>query len=230
MKFAAEGYPFIISSLLLSGIAAVIFLWTLRNGSSHSIIFLSAFLLGFSIILVFFMSFFFRDPERSIPGDEGVFVSPADGKVIKVKDIPDKQYTGNEAKEISIFMSPLDVHVNRAPCDGRVVSVRYAPGQFMAAYKDDASLRNEHIDMVIEHGKGRVLVRQVAGFIARRAVCRAKEGDCLRRGERYGIIKFSSRLDVYVPKDVEIKVKVGDKVKAGETVIAVAKRQRTGRN
>jgi phosphatidylserine decarboxylase len=224
MKFAPEGYPFIISSLIFSSIAAVIFLWTLRNGNSHSATFLSVFLLGFSTILVFFMGFFFRDPERPIPGDEGVFVSPADGKVIKVKDAPGKQYTGDEAKEISIFMSPLDVHVNRAPCEGRVASVRYAPGQFMAAYKDEASLRNEHIEMVIDYGKGKVLVRQVAGFVARRAVCRVREGDYLKRGERFGIIKFSSRLDVYVPKDAEIRVKVGDRVKAGETVVAVAKR------
>jgi phosphatidylserine decarboxylase len=118
-------------------------------------------------------------------------------------------------------MSPLDVHVNRAPCDGKVITVQYSPGKYMAAYKDDASLKNENIVMVLDSGEGKVLVRQVAGFVARRAVCRAKEGDVLKRGEKYGIIKFSSRLDVYLPKDAEIKVKLGDRVKAGEDVIAV---------
>jgi phosphatidylserine decarboxylase len=167
------------------------------------------------------MAFFFRDPDRVIPGGEGLLVSPADGKVIGIKDVPEKMYLNAEVKEISIFMSPLDVHVNRAPCDGKVVAVRYSPGKFMAAYKDDASVENENIVMVMDSGKGKVLVRQVAGFVARRAVCRAKEGDILERGERYGIIKFSSRLDVYLPKDAEIKVNLGDRVKAGETVIAV---------
>jgi len=171
------------------------------------------------------MAFFFRDPDRIIPEGEGLIVSPADGKVIGIKDVAEKMYLDAEVKEISIFMSPLDVHVNRAPCDGKVVVVRYFPGKFMAAYKDDASLKNEHINMIIANEKEKVLVRQVAGFVARRAVCRAKEGDILKRGERYGIIKFSSRLDVYVPKDAEIKVRLGDKVKAGETVIAVDSRQ-----
>lgn len=167
------------------------------------------------------MGFFFRDPERKIPEGKGLFVSPADGKVILIKDVYEKEYLNSDAKEVSIFMSPLDVHVNRAPCDGKVGTVKYSPGKFMAAYKDDASIKNENIVMVLDSEKGRVLVRQVAGFVARRAVCRAKVGDVLRRGERYGIIKFSSRLDVYLPKDIKIRVKLGDKVKAGETVIAV---------
>jgi len=220
MKFAPEGYPFIFSSLLFSGIAAVILLWVLRNSNSSSIISLTLFLSGLSLVLTFFMAFFFRDPDRIIPEGEGLFVSPADGKVIRIEDVAEKRYLNAEVKEISIFMSPLDVHVNRAPCDGKVVAVHYSPGKFMAAYKDDASVKNENIVMVIDSGKGKVLVRQVAGFVARRAVCRAKEGDVLKRGERYGLIKFSSRLDVYLPKDAEIKVNPGDRVKAGETVIA----------
>lgn len=225
MKFAPEGYSFIIGSLLFSGTAAFILWLVIKNGNSSVIISLTVFLLGASLMLVFLMAFFFRDPDRVIPGGEGLFVSPADGKVIRIRDVPDKQYTGAEAKEISIFMSPLDVHVNRSPCDGRVVAVRYSPGKFLAAYKDDASLRNENIVMVLENTHGKVLVRQVAGFIARRAVCRVKEGDVLKRGERYGIIKFSSRLDVYVPKSAEIMVKSGDKTTAGETIIAMETRQ-----
>jgi phosphatidylserine decarboxylase len=131
----------------------------------------------------------------------------------------EKDHLQAEAKEISIFMSPLDVHVNRAPCDGSVKNVKYSPGKFMVAYKDEASLKNENIALLLEWEEGSVLVRQVAGFVARRAVCRVKPGDILRRGQRYGIIKFSSRLDVYLPKQSKIMVKLGDKVKAGETVI-----------
>ena len=171
------------------------------------------------------MAFFFRDPERAIPEGKGFFVSPADGKVILVKDVHEKEYLNSDVKEISIFMSPLDVHINRAPCDGKVSVVKYSPGKFMAAYKDDASVKNENIVMVLDAEKDRMLVRQVAGFVARRAVCRVKAGDMLKRGERYGLIKFSSRLDVYLPKDAHIKVRPGDRVRAGETVIAVDSRQ-----
>jgi phosphatidylserine decarboxylase len=226
MKFAPEGYPFIVFSLLFSGIAAIILFWVIRNVDNTLVISLALFLLVISLVLVFFMAFFFRDPDRVVPGGEGLFVSPADGRVIGIRNVPEKKYIDTEATEISIFMSPLDVHVNRSPCDGKVVAVRYSPGKFMAAYKDDASMRNENIVMVIENETGKVLVRQVAGFVARRAVCRVKEGYILKRGERYGIIKFSSRLDVYLPKGAEIKVKIGDKTKAGETVIAVSKDSR----
>jgi phosphatidylserine decarboxylase len=221
MKFAPEGYPFIFGSLLVTGIASILLLWNWKAGSNSVTTYI---LCGISCLLVcitFFMAYFFRDPERIIPAGEGLFVSPADGKVILIKDIYEKDFLQTDAKEISIFMSPLNVHVNRAPCDGKVSAVKYSPGKFMAAYKDDASVKNENIVMVLDGDKGRVLVRQVAGFVARRAVCRAKVGDVLKRGERYGIIKFSSRLDVYLPKDAQIKVKPGDKVKAGETVIAV---------
>jgi phosphatidylserine decarboxylase len=225
MKFAPEGYPFIVFSLLFSGISAIILLWVIRKVDNTLVISLALCFIGISSALVFFMAFFFRDPDRVIPAGEGLYVSPADGKVIGIRYVPEKKYIDVEATEISIFMSPLDVHVNRSPCDGRVVAVRYSPGKFMAAYKDDASIRNENIVMVIENEKGKVLVRQVAGFVARRAVCRVKEGDMVKRGDRYGIIKFSSRLDVYLPNGSELQVKPGDKVKAGETVIAIAKRQ-----
>ncbi len=225
MKFAPEGYPFIVFSLLFSGILAIILLWVIRKVDNTLVISLALFSLGISSVLVFFMAFFFRDPDRVIPAGEGLYVSPADGKVIGIRYVSEKKYIDVEATEISIFMSPLDVHVNRSPCDGRVAAVRYSPGKFMAAYKDDASIRNENIVMVIENERGKVLVRQVAGFVARRAVCRVKEGDMVKRGDRYGIIKFSSRLDVYLPNSSELQVKPGDKVKAGETVIAIAKRQ-----
>jgi len=221
-KFAPEGYRFILVPLAITIIASIFFFWTWKSGDAvTSYLLLSITFLFF--VLTFFMAFFFRNPERIIPGGHGIFVSPADGKVILIRDVYERDFLKAESKEISIFMSPLDVHVNRAPCDGKVIDVKYSPGKFMAAYKDDASIRNENIVMIIDGKEGRVLVRQVAGFLARRAVCRAKVGDVLERGEEYGIIKFSSRLDVYLPKGVEVKVKPGDKVKAGETVIAVMK-------
>lgn len=208
-KLAKEGYPFIFGFLFITVIAAI---------------FAKPWVVVIPLGLTIFMIFFFRDPERKIPEGEGLFVSPADGEIILVKDVYEKDYLKTDTKEISIFMSPFNVHVNRAPCDGVVKVVKYTPGSFRAAYRDEASIKNENIVIVLDGNHDRVLVRQVAGFIARRAVCRARVGDSLRRGERYGIIKFSSRLDVYLPKDAIIKVKLGDKVKAGETIIAVVSR------
>ncbi len=225
IKFAPEGYPFILGSLLLAVIASLLLIWTWRSGSHGILLYSSLGVFCFFCCVTLFMAFFFRDPERIIPQGEVIFVSPADGKVILIKDVFEKEFLKSDAKEISIFMSPLNVHVNRAPCDGKVSVVKYSPGQYMAAYRDDAPLKNENIVMVLDGDDGQILVRQVAGFVARRAVCRVKAGDILKRGERYGMIKFSSRLDVYLPKNAGIKVKLGDKVKAGETVIAVESRQ-----
>lgn len=208
MKFAKEGYPFIAFFAVITIITFVI--------GNIWITFMP-------LILTLFMLYFFRDPERKTPEGEGLFISPADGKIILIKDIFEKDYLETDTKQISIFMSPLNVHVNRAPCDGIVKTVKHTAGGFKAAYRDEASLTNENIVMVIEGKQGSILVRQVAGFIARRAVCRVKPGGELKRGERYGIIKFSSRLDVYLPKETVIKVKLGDKVKAGETIIGVIK-------
>ncbi len=208
-RFAPEGYPFIAFFAI---IAIIVFfiggMWIA--------------LLPFIVTL--FMLYFFRDPERKTPEGEGLLISPADGKIILIRDIFESEHLKKDSKQISIFMSPLNVHVNRTPCNGKVKEVKHNKGRFLAAYKDDASLKNENIEMVLETKYGDILVRQVAGYIARRAVCRVKPGGELKRGERYGIIKFSSRLDVYLPKDTEIKVKLGDKVKAGETIIGVADR------
>jgi len=170
------------------------------------------------------MAFFFRDPERTTPEGEDIFVSPADGKVILIRDTYEEGYLKAHTREISIFMSLFDVHVNRAPCDGTVRVIKYSPGKFIAAYKDDSSTKNENVVVILEGKQERILVRQVAGILARRIVCTAKIGDILRRGERYGMIRFGSRLDVYLPRDSEIKIKLGDKVKAGETILAVLKK------
>jgi phosphatidylserine decarboxylase len=223
-KIAPEGYPFLLGSLLVTCIAALFLFWSWRTSGGAGLVSALFISLCFLLCITAFMAYFFRDPERIVPEGRGLFVSPADGKVILVKDVYEKGYLQADAKEISIFMSPLNVHVNRAPCTGKVTYVKHTPGQFIAAYKDDASIKNENIVMALEGEQGRVLVRQVAGFVARRAVCRVKPGDLLKRGERYGMIKFGSRLDVYLPADAQILVKPGDKILAGETVIAAIPR------
>jgi phosphatidylserine decarboxylase len=205
MKLASEGYPFIIFFSVLTIISFFI-----SGGIWIALL---------PFILTLFMLYFFRDPERIAPEGDNIFVSPADGKVILIKNVREDQYLKSDAIEISIFMSPLNVHVNRAPCDGVVESVVHTKGKFLSAFKHEASLQNENIAMLLNTKHGKILVRQVAGFVARRAVCRVNPGDILKKGQRYGIIKFSSRLDVYLPKDTDIKVKLGDKVKAGETII-----------
>lgn len=204
LKLAPEGYPFI-------GLFGVITIVAYIAGGS-----LIALL---PFILTLFMFHFFRDPERSIPEGDNIFVSPADGKLIVTGNVYEGRHLKSDAVQVSIFMSPLNVHVNRAPCDGTVESVVHTKGKFLSAFKDEASIRNENIAMLLNTRHGKILVRQVAGFIARRAVCRVKAGATLKKGERYGIIKFSSRLDIYLPKGTNIKIKLGDKVKAGETVI-----------
>lgn len=207
-KFAPEGYPFIIGSALVTVVIFALFGFPTT-------------LLPFAAML--FMFFFFRDPERTIPDALDLMVAPADGRIIKIAKEHEPRYLHAMTKAVSIFMSPLDVHVNRSPCDGRVTTIRHNKGRFVAAYRDDASVKNQNIEMVMNTPYGDILVRQVAGSVARRAVCRKKEGDTLVRGERYGIIKFSSRLDVYLPLDMDIKVQLKDKVKAGETIIAERK-------
>lgn len=203
MKLAPEGSPFISGFLGLTLLVALFTPW-------------GALL---PLALALFMVYFFRDPERRIPEGKDVLVSPADGKVILIQKVREEKFLKGDAIEVSIFMSPLDVHVNRAPCEGTVEEVLHTPGRFLSAFKHEASLHNENIAMLLTTRYGKILVRQVAGFLARRAVCRVKRGESLQKGERYGIIKFSSRLDIYLPREVNLRVKLGDRVKAGETVI-----------
>lgn len=204
LKIAREGYPFIIFFSAITVVSFFIWIW----------------IFPVACLIMLFMLYFFRDPERVIPEKKDVFVSPADGKVIKIDETREDRYLKRDVRMISIFMSPFDVHVNRSPCDGKVKTVVYSPGRFLSAFKHEASLQNENITMVLKTEYGDVIVRQVAGFLARRAVCRVKEGDRLRRGERFGIIKFSSRVDLFLPLKAVIKVSLGEKVKAGETIIA----------
>jgi phosphatidylserine decarboxylase len=162
---------------------------------------------------------FFRDPERTPPAVTGAVLAPADGKVMGIAEVDDAW--AGPAVRISIFLSPLDVHVNRAPVAGLVRSVTYAAGQFRAAYKPEASDVNERCTVAIEGDAARIAVRQIAGVLARRIVCRARVGDKLGAGERYGLIRFGSRTDLFVPRATTVRVRVGDRVKGGESIMGV---------
>jgi phosphatidylserine decarboxylase len=175
------------------------------------------------LVLTLFVLFFFRDPERTVPEGKDAVVSPADGKVIVIKDIYEPDYLKQDVKQISIFLSVFNVHVNRAPVGGNVEVVKYNPGKFHVASVDKASLDNEQTAMVITNGTRKVLVKQIAGLIARRIVCYAKPGDAIKPGERYGLIRFGSRVDIFLPKNAEIKVKLGDRVTGAKDVIGVLK-------
>lgn len=174
----------------------------------------------FAALMVFTLNFF-RDPERAVPDNDAFILAPADGRVILVKDVTEDEYLKSEAVQVSIFMSPLDVHVNRYPISGTVGYFRYFPGEYLVAYEDKASVRNERTHIGIENGRCKVLFKQIAGFVARRIVAPVRVGDNAKAGERFGMIRFGSRVDVLMPKSVHVKVKVGDRTVAGETVIAV---------
>jgi len=166
--------------------------------------------------------YFFRDPERDTPQGENLIVSPADGKVVEIKDIYEGKFLKSEAKKVSIFMSLFNVHVNRSPIDGKVTYRDYVRGMKKPAFGAGSSNLNERSYLGIE-GKIRLLLVQVAGFVARRIVTYPKIGDALKAGERIGIIKLGSRVELYLPLNVEVVVKVGDKVRAGETILGVVK-------
>lgn len=174
------------------------------------------------IIAVFLLIFtlnFFRDPERNVPSADNIVVSPADGKVIVVKEVLDDKFINGKAIQISIFMSPLNVHVNRIPVSGKLDYLRYIEGDYLIASDDKASDKNERAEFGISGKYGKILFTQVAGYVARRIVYEVKVGDNVKMGERFGMIKFGSRVDVVAPVDWKIKVKVHDKVVAGETIL-----------
>lgn len=203
---AKEGIPFIGVAVL----AAVIF--AILNWSVPAVVF---------FVIAGFILFFFRDPERIIPSGLGLVVSPADGRVIDIAEDNRDSLHGKEVKRISIFMNLFNVHVNRAPITGEVQQISYKPGSFWPADRKRALLENERNAVLIRSEDGMELtVVQVAGIIARRIVCWVKVGDSVKIGERFGLICFGSRLDVYVPKDVSVLVKKGDRTTAGQTVLA----------
>ena len=172
---------------------------------------------GLGVALTVGVALFFRDPERIIPQTPETVVSPADGRVMEI--VPEN----TQSQRISIFLSLWDVHINRAPYGGVVRSVVYTPGQFLAAYRQEASLVNEANTVTIaDHGR-ELIVKQIAGVLARRIVCRVRPGDTLEKGQRYGLIRFGSRTDLLLPATAEIAVQVGDVVRGGETILAFLK-------
>ena len=205
MKIDRAGYPFIAGALVPAAIAGV---------ARRPVIATSFALLGG------FLTYFFRDPERQVPQDADLVVSPADGRVMIAGPSDQRWAPEGEWKQITIFLSPMDVHMNRTPVAGRVTSVKYKPGSFLPAY-NEGSNDNELNEIWIDHHGRTVVVRQVVGILARRIVCRIVEGQELARGERIGLMKFGSRMDVFLPVDAELRVSVGERVVGGETVLAV---------
>jgi len=208
-----EGLVFVIPALSISlGLFIVFVLSQNMLGLAGTLIFL---------ILSTFFLFFFRDPERKVPKDGNLILAPADGKVILIKPFGNLEFVGGEGTLVSVFMSLFNVHVNRTPVSGEVKYFRYNPGKFFPAFRDKASLENEQTELGLENEHGKVVLKQIAGILARRIVCKLKHGDLVKAGDRFGMIKFGSRLDLFLPQNVHIEVKLNQKVKAGETIIGI---------
>lgn len=175
---------------------------------------------GVMILLTALIIFFFRDPERSIPEDENLVIAPADGKIVKIDEVDEDVYLNSRARQVSIFLSPLDVHVNRVPATGKIEYVKYHPGAYLMAWDHRASEMNERADFGLMHpSQHRIFFRQITGFLARRIVYRLNRGDEVKAGDRFGMMKFGSRMDILVPLSVEIHVREGERTVGGETVL-----------
>ena len=205
MKIDRAGLPFILGSLFPA--AALVALrqpaWALPLVSLSG-----------------FFAFFFRDPDRDVPDDPTVVVSPADGRVMHAGPADPEVAPEGDWAQISIFLSPLDVHVNRTPVSGRILQVDYRPGRFLPAYRGEAAAENERSEIWIDHAGRTIVCRQVVGLLARRVVCRLVPGMDVRQGQRLGIMKFGSRMDVFLPSDSVFEVDVGDTVRGGETIVS----------
>lgn len=206
MRIDPAGWPFILGAFVLALIGA----FAVHSLAGVALLVLSGFFL-----------FFFRDPDRAVTKADKAVLSPADGRVMVAGAPTGAEFPAASWQQISIFLSPMDVHVNRMPVGGRVTRVRYHPGRFLPAYRADAGDLNEYTEVWIDHGGQTIVVRQIVGILARRIVCRTKEGDEVQAGDRFGVMKFGSRMDVFVPKGTELAVKVGDRVVGAVTVIAV---------
>jgi phosphatidylserine decarboxylase len=205
MRIDPAGWPFILGALALALVGA----FAVNTLAGVALLVLSGFFL-----------FFFRDPDRVVTQAEKAVLSPADGRVMVAGASASQEFAPDNWKQVSIFLSPMDVHVNRLPVSGRVTRVRYHPGRFLPAFRAEAGDLNEYTEVWIDHGGQTIVVRQIVGILARRIVCRTREGEQVQAGDRFGVMKFGSRMDVFVPKDSEITVKVGDQVVAAVTVIA----------
>jgi phosphatidylserine decarboxylase len=200
------GYPFIAGAGVLAGAAA------LTVGAAVA--------LPLGVLAGFFI-FFFRDPDRESPQDPRLVLSPADGRVLVAGQAEPAASPPGEWKQISIFLSPMDVHVNRSPVSGKVTRVEFRPGKFLPAYHRDAAATNERSEVWVEQRGLTVVFRQIVGVLARRVVCRVAPGAELQAGQRFGVMKFGSRMDVFLPPSAELRISEGDKVVGGVTVIAI---------
>jgi phosphatidylserine decarboxylase len=213
MRIDPAGWPFIGGALVLGLVAAFLLSTTLG--------------IVLVVLAVFFL-FFFRDPERVVNAAPNVVLSPADGRVMVAGAPTGQQLPPGTSQQVSIFLSPMDVHVNRMPVSGRVTKVVYHPGRFLPAYRSDAGDLNEYTEIAVDHDGETIVFRQIVGILARRIVCRAREGDVVKAGDRFGVMKFGSRMDIFLPATAAIPVKVGDKVVAAQTVIAELRPRATG--
>ncbi len=213
--FAREGYFLIGSSLVLALVLAALG-WQLAGIWRVLLVLSGVAVLGFTL-------YFFRDPHRTPPAEAAggrLILAPADGKVVEIVEEPEPLYLKGPARRVSIFLSPLNVHVNRIPADGVIEFDRYVAGDYLVAWHPKASEKNERSQLGLRHADGtRLLFKQIAGAVARRIVYHVTVGDTVKAGERFGIVKFGSRMDVLVPPDVPILVAVGDRVTAGETIL-----------
>ena len=213
MRIDPAGWPFVLGGLIL----AIVALWLFKPAVGITLLALTTFFL-----------FFFRDPDRPVTAPDTAVLSPADGRVMVAGASTTQAFPADRWQQISIFLSPIDVHVNRLPVSGKVMSVKYHPGRFLPAYRAEAGDLNEFTEVTIDHGGRTVVVRQIVGILARRIVCRIQEGAIVRAGDRFGVMKFGSRMDVFLPLDAAVHTKVGDKVVGGVTVLAMLPDVRSG--
>jgi phosphatidylserine decarboxylase len=206
MRIDRAGYPFIAAALAPAAALVV----ARRPGWAVPFLALGG-----------FFAYFFRDPDRQVPGDPWIVVSPADGRVLVAGPAIASDAPPGEWLQVSIFLSPVDVHINRSAASGRVARIEYHPGRFLPAFRKEAASENERTEIWIDHQGQWIVMRQVVGILARRIVCRIQEGAEIQAGERFGMMKFGSRMDVFVPTTATLLVSVGDAVRAGETVIAL---------
>jgi phosphatidylserine decarboxylase len=205
MRIDPAAWPFVIGGLVIAIVAAFF------AGTVYGLVLLA---------LTTFFLFFFRDPERQINAPDEAVLSPADGRVMVAGPSTAQAFPASEWQQVSIFLSPMDVHINRMPVGGRIVKVEYHPGRFMPAFKAAAGDLNEFTEVTVDHGGQTIVFRQIVGILARRIVCRVKQGDQVRAGDRMGVMKFGSRMDVFLPLSAVIHTKVNDKVIGARTVIA----------
>jgi len=214
MRIHQEGIPILLITLLIVACLNLVFFWLLRNSIWQTV------LVVLSVVFFLLIVWFFRNPERTVVPNEAIVLCPADGKVVVIEEAVENEYFKDKRLQVSIFMSPLNVHVNRYPISGLVSYFKYHRGKYLVAWHPKSSTLNERSTVVIQDAKGReILVRQIAGAVARRIVPYAVQGEQVVQGNELGFIKFGSRVDLFLPLDTKIAVKMGDKVVGNRTVI-----------